>query len=233
MHYSKEKEESRNQHLIMMARMFSHNLRSPIAGLKMLFPLYKMEKEESGKEDIFQNIEMGANEMFEMIEDLAKILMDYWELENPKEEVFFQGSMDSALQKLEEQIPKNSQIVGFFDSCPKAHYSQKYLDFAFLELIQNSIRFRSPDRDLKINISSHFEDGKSILVFVDNGLGLDLDLHKIDLYKMYKTFHKEKSISNRGLGIFSLKNQIEMMGGKITIDGKKDKGFSVRIELMP
>lgn len=233
MDYNEEKENSRNQHLIMMARMFSHNLRSPIAGLKMLFPLYEMEKEESGKEDIFKNIELGANEMFNMIEDLAKILLDYWELENPKEEVFFQESMNKALENLKEVIPENCEISGLFDSCPKAHYSQKYLDFAFLELIQNSIRFRSPKRDLKINVSSKMENDKCILVFEDNGLGLDLDLHKIDLYKMYKTFHQDQSFSNRGLGIFTLKNQIEMMGGKITIDGKEDLGFKVTIELMP
>ena len=141
--------------------------------------------------------------------------------------------MNKALENLKEVIPEKCEVRGLFDSCPKAHYSQKYLDFAFLELIQNSIRFRSPKRDLKINVSSKMENDKCILVFEDNGLGLDLDLHKIDLYKMYKTFHQDQSFSNRGLGIFTLKNQIEMMGGKITIDGKEDLGFKVTIELMP
>lgn len=233
MNYNQEKENNRNQHLIMMARMFSHNLRSPIAGLKMLFPLYEIENDKKGKEDIFENIKLGANEMFDMIDDLSRVLLDYWELENPKEEVFFQEIMDDTLKNLGSEIPQNSTIVGNFDACPNFLFSQKYLEFGFHELIQNSIRFRSESRPLEIKVSSFKQGEKCILCFEDNGQGIDLDLHKIDLYKMYKTFHSDDSISNRGLGIFSLKNQIEMMGGKIIIDGKKDMGFKVTIEILP
>lgn len=213
--------------------MFSHNLRSPIAGLKMLFPLYEMEGDEKGRKDIFENIKLGSSEMFDMIEDLSKILLDYWELENPREEISLQEILDGTLGKLRSEIPEDCQIIGNFDSCPTLYFSKKYIDFAFNELILNSIRFRSDTRGLKISISSYKVGEKSILSFEDNGSGIDIDLHKIDLYKMYKTFHNDDTIPNRGLGIFSLKNQIEMMGGKIKIDGKKDIGFKVTIEILP
>lgn len=216
-----------------MARMFSHNLRSPIAGLKMLFPLYEMEEDPEGKEDIYENIKLGASEMFEMIEDLSKILMDYWELENPKSEVELKSSFDKSLEKLKPLIPEDAEISGNFEDCKSILYSQKYLDFAFEELIQNSIRYRSPERPLKIVVKSSKLDDKFILSFEDNGQGIDIDRHSIDLYKMYKTFHNDPTIRTRGLGIFSLKNQIEMMGGKIKIEGEKDSGFKVTLELMP
>lgn len=233
MNYNLEKENNRNQHLIMMARMFSHNLRSPIAGLKMLFPLYEMEKDPKGKEDIFENIKLGASEMFEMIEDLSQILMDYRELEKPKEELSLQNTLDKTLELINESLPSNTQIIADFEDCKTVLYSQKYLDFAFKELLQNSIRFRSPHRDLILKITSKKIGEKSILSFADNGPGIDLDLHQIDLYKMYKTFHGSESIRNRGLGIFSLKNQLEMMGGKLKLEGEKEGGFSVNLEFLP
>ena len=44
---------------------------------------------------------------------------------------------------------------------------------------------------------------------------------------MYKTFHNNKEA--RGLGLYIIKNQIEAMGGSITVSSEVDKGTTFNV----
>lgn len=44
---------------------------------------------------------------------------------------------------------------------------------------------------------------------------------------MYKTFHKNSD--SRGIGLFITKNQIEAMGGTVSVDSKVDHGTTFTI----
>jgi len=44
---------------------------------------------------------------------------------------------------------------------------------------------------------------------------------------MYKTFHKHPN--SRGIGLFMSKNQIEAMGGKVTVESEVGEGTSFKI----
>ena len=56
----------------------------------------------------------------------------------------------------------------------------------------------------------------------DNGLGINLDRYGHQIFKLQKTFHKHPE--SRGIGLFMIKNQIEAMGGEISIKSKENIG---------
>ena len=225
--------ENRNSHLEMMSRMVSHNLRSPMAGLKMLFPLYEMAQTDEDRQDLFRNIKNGAEELFLMIEELSKLMLDYVELGNKKEEIDFESILNETLAHYEDSELDGAKIESDFSACPKVLYSKKFVKFLFYELISNSLRYRSEERPLILSINSKKEEHRTILTFKDNGIGMDLDKHSDQLLKMYKSFHHNPEITNRAIGHFSIKNQIEMMGGKISLDSEPDRGCTVKITLIP
>src|SRR5690606_40144621 len=70
----------RNEHLESMARMVSHNLRSPMAGLKMIRALYDRMETPEEKAELLKNFKEGSQVMFDMVDDFSEILMDYREL---------------------------------------------------------------------------------------------------------------------------------------------------------
>jgi signal transduction histidine kinase len=70
------------------------------------------------------------------------------------------------------------------------------------------------------------KEGIEILV-QDNGVGLDLDKHGDRVFGLYKTFHGNADA--RGLGLFMTKNQVEAMGGKISIESEIFKGTTIKI----
>jgi sensor histidine kinase regulating citrate/malate metabolism len=56
----------------------------------------------------------------------------------------------------------------------------------------------------------------------DNGMGLDLEKHKDNVFKIGKVFHKHPNA--KGLGLYMTKAQIEAMDGKIWIESSPDQG---------
>ena len=52
-------------------------------------------------------------------------------------------------------------------------------------------------------------------------LGLDLERHENEIFRLYKRFHK--GIAGKGMGLFMVKTQVELLDGGITVDSKQEK----------
>ncbi|HBF20550.1 MAG: hypothetical protein CMI36_01350 [Owenweeksia sp.] len=224
--------QHRNEHLEGLARMVSHNLRSPIAGMKMLLNLYERMETPDQKEDIVQNLNEGAFQLFDMVEDLSAIMLDYKELNKEKEPIELREVAETVLTQLSGQIRSTkAEIELDFREYQDVIYSKTYLESIFLNLISNALKYRSPDRKPKIKVRSYLDKGKVMISICDNGLGLDLSQHREQLFKMYKTFHRDSGADSKGIGLFITKNQVEMMGGKITVESQPDVGTTFYVEL--
>jgi signal transduction histidine kinase len=99
----------------------------------------------------------------------------------------------------------------------------------FYNLLSNAIKFRSPSRPLRIIARSRSENGNAILEISDNGLGFDTELHREKLFKLYKRFHTH--VEGRGLGLYLIKSQVEVLHGEIEVDSKPGRGSMFRIIL--
>jgi anti-sigma regulatory factor (Ser/Thr protein kinase) len=97
-------------------------------------------------------------------------------------------------------------------------------------LISNAIKYRSLDRPLEITITAQ-EDGDYIRIdVVDNGIGLDVERYKEKLFGLYKRFHTHTE--GKGIGLFLVKLQTEVLGGKVDVKSTPGKGttFSIYIK---
>jgi signal transduction histidine kinase len=104
-----------------------------------------------------------------------------------------------------------------------------YLESVILNLLTNAIKYRSPERDLVISITTEVETAFVSVIFSDNGVGIDLQLNGSKIFGMYKTFHGNEDA--RGVGLFITKNQIETMGGRIIVESEVDQGTTFKIYL--
>lgn len=62
-------------------------------------------------------------------------------------------------------------------------------------------------------------------IFEDNGRGVDLVKFGNKLFSPYKRFHLDKE--GKGLGLYIVKTQIEMMKGTIDISSSPDNGCKI------
>ena len=121
-------------------------------------------------------------------------------------------SFSKILKKTEEIIPEeisrlNAVITSNFSATDTIKYNESYLESIFINLISNSLKYSSPERPPKIEVTTTINAGKIELKITDNGLGIDLKKHGHKLFGLNQVFHRHKN--SKGVGLYIVKNQIE------------------------
>ncbi|AUC82406.1 ATP-binding protein [Lacinutrix sp. Bg11-31] len=98
-----------------------------------------------------------------------------------------------------------------------------------LNFLTNCRKYKSDERQYKITLSEKVKNEFVLLTITDSGLGIDLELYEDRLFSLYETFHNH--IDSKGLGLFITKNQIESLGGKVTVKSVLNQGTSFNVYL--
>jgi signal transduction histidine kinase len=80
-----------------------------------------------------------------------------------------------------------------------------------------------------IKITTEEDKDHVRIIFKDNGLGINLNENGDNLFGLYKRFHPH--IEGKGLGLFMVKTQLEVLGGKISVKSEPNIGTEFTIEL--
>lgn len=216
----------RNERLLEFAQIVSHNLRSPISSIVSLMRIYS-EGDEIIKSQAIDHVNLVSRKALTALTELNKVLKIQQE-QVTRERVKFQSVLDDVLTSHHGLVTEsNLQLEAEFD-VKEIDYSRIYLDSIFLNLLSNSIKYRSESSDCKIKIRAKNDKNDDIILsWRDNGQGVDLDKHGNDIFKLGKTFHKNEDSS--GVGLFLIKNQIQAMGGTISIESKHNEGCTFKI----
>jgi len=121
----------------------------------------------------------------------------------------------------------NAQINIDITSSPMLYAISPYLESIFYNLISNAIKYRNPDKRpvITVRLVDHFDH--TLIIFSDNGLGIDLDKHGKTIFNLYKRFHLH--VEGKGLGLFLVKAQMVAMGGRVEVESEPGKGTAFKL----
>ncbi|MCX8490308.1 MAG: ATP-binding protein, partial [Cyclobacteriaceae bacterium] len=103
------------------------------------------------------------------------------------------------------------------------------LTSVFYNLLSNAIKYRSPYRTLNIGIKTKRIAANQIqLEISDNGLGMNMEQFRENIFGLYKRFHTHTD--GKGLGLYLVKLQIESMGGSIEVNSQLNKGSTFTVK---
>lgn len=222
---------ARNDQLNDFAFAMSHNLKSPVASILGLCNLLAMTEEMNiNPREVFEKLYSAANKLHEEMTGLNQIVVASMTPLKKIEIVRLGEMLEGAVQKYLEELKKvDAELIQYLDYEEVAGIREYYRNI-FSTLFSNSIKFRNPGKRLKIKIKAKLIQGCGVRVtYTDNGLGLDLLKHGMDLFKIYKRFHPE--IEGKGIELHLMKKQLEVMGGKIRVSSKPNLGTSFILEL--
>jgi len=194
----------------------------------MLLDLIDEENDEQTTKEVLGYLRTSSNALNQTIEHLKELVDINTQMVHKKENLNLNMCLNKVLDILNNDISKNK--VKIFNKIPKECYidfNPSYLESILLNFTTNAIKYSHPERVPEIMYNHYLENGKVVLEIQDNGLGIDLARHGDKLFGMYKTFHKNENA--RGIGLFITKNQIESMGGSVTVDSKTNKGTTFKI----
>ena len=231
----KEKEQlireltQNNKDLKQFSYITSHNLRDPLSNLTGLLNLIEdIPIENSELKEMIAGFSKSTHILNETINDLVKVIIIKDNPSIQKEKVLIKEVFENVFSQLSFLISINKPILKIeLEEVTILNINKSYLESIFLNLLTNSIKYKSLNKQLRIWITSKVIGDNLILTFKDNGIGIDLERNRDKIFGLYQRFHNYPD--SKGLGLYLVKSQVETMGGTITIDSEVNKGTTFTI----
>jgi PAS domain S-box-containing protein len=217
-----------NERLSNFAHIVSHNLRNHAGGISMLIELLEQSTEASEKEELFELLSKAAQRLNSTIADLNEIMDTQNKVEVELKNLSFEEVYQGIKEVLETEI--RAQKATFEEEIEPGlifKYSAAYLESIILNLLSNAIKYRGKESP-HIRVKAWKEDSKVKLQIQDNGRGINLEKHGDKLFGMYNTFHDNSNA--KGIGLYITKNQVEALGGSISVDSAPNKGSTFTVD---
>jgi PAS domain S-box-containing protein len=219
---------AQNTQLLDFCNIVSHNLRGPLINMSMLVTFVEESSEPEEIKVLVSKLSPVIESLNTTFNELVESIQVRQNLEIESEILVLKECLQRAIDGLEMEVEQsNAEIVIDLDNAPTVNFPPKYMNSIFHNLISNALKYRSPERPLKIEISTRKNPESVLLMIKDNGLGLDLEKHKDSIFKIGKVFHKHPNA--KGLGLYMTRAQVEAMGGKIWVESAPNEGATFYI----
>ncbi len=221
-----------NKDLQQFSYIISHNLRAPVANIVGLGKMYRVGRMDERNEKIVKNMQESAEDIDSVIKDLSNILSLRSGIGAEKELINIHDIFSTVVKTLHPQIEEvGAKITSDFATAPKVFTIKSYLHSIFYNLLSNALKYRSPERNLEINVSAGKRINYMWISVQDNGLGIDTEKNREKLFGLYRRFHPQ--IEGKGIGLYLVKVQAETMGGWVEVESEPGIGtkFTVFLSL--
>jgi len=233
----READEANESKSSFMARI-SHEIRTPLNAITGMAYLLKKTDLSLTQSMYIDRITQAANNMLSIINDI----LDFSKIEAGKVELEITSfSMDQVIQdvvniisyKIEEQginfrLIKDPQVPNWFFGDPKR------IGQILLNVLNNAVKFtRSGEVLLDVRLLAKENDVYHLSFTIkDTGVGMTEE----QINKLFMPFVQGDSSINRcyggsGLGLFIVKNLVDMMGGEIKVFSTPGEGSTFIINL--
>ena len=216
-----------NERFRNFTHIVSHNLRSHLTNLKSVIRITDIDNKADVKSafDMINQTISSMTESFTRLGDITKIQSD---TNLPMRPIHLKTEIGKVISGISQIIHESGvHIEVQIDEKEYVISNPAYFESIVLNLLTNSIKYRSLTESPKITFSLRFDGEYKILSVSDNGRGIDLEKYGSKVFGIYQTFHGDKEA--KGLGLFMIRTQIEAMKGKISIESELGKGTTLHV----
>ena len=214
----------------------THELKTPIATVGVaLEAISKFDlKTEQGKAKEY--IDISRNEINRLSLLVDKVLniaaFDSKEITSKSELVNLNQSINDAIESLKLQLDNNKIQINYTNevSNPIIFGDKLHIANVVHNIIDNSIKYSRENPQIDIHLSE--TQNHLILNFKDNGKGIPKEYQTKIFDRFFRVPTEDKhDVKGHGLGLNYVKNVIESLGGKITLESNLNKGSEFVITL--
>ncbi|AJA49301.1 sensor protein KdpD [Clostridium pasteurianum DSM 525 = ATCC 6013] len=217
-----------------LLRSISHDLRSPLAGIKgAISTILENGKfiSEKTKEDLLNGIYDDTEWLIRLVENLLSMTkFDEGNMEIKKNMELVEEVVSEAVQRSSKYFKNHKIKVSVPENIIMVSMDGNLIEQVIINLLDNAVKF-SPKESV-IEIKVYEKDDDVIFQVIDNGTGIDEKILS-NIFDRFFTNGSKISDSRRGigLGLAICKSIVEAHGGKITAANRKEGGavFSFNI----
>ena len=227
-----EKKEELRKTIAGRDKMYSviaHDLRSPMASMKMLLNTIMMSVEKDKIDpDIFDMLEMSnktSEEVFSLLDNLLKwTKSQLGKLTVIPQKLDISGLADGVVEVMNSVAEvKHIKLIRTDHESFFVYVDIEMIKSILRNLISNAVKFSNPDSEIKVGIKA--EDGKVIVSVTDSGKGIKKeDQHKLLKDSTHFTTYGTNSEEGSGLGLLLCRDFARKNGGELWFESEENLG---------
>lgn len=215
-----------NKRLLNFSYIVSHNLRSHTSNIELISELLDSSKTKEEQDEMIDLLKKVSKSLDETMRNLNEVVNIRANINLKTERLNLNKHIKNTISLFENDIATTSAtIYNEVENDIYINFNIAYLESILYNFVSNAIRYRHPDR--KPVITLRFDKDKNALSIADNGIGINLERNKENLFGMYKTFSNNPDA--KGIGLFLSKNQIDALGGSVEVESELEKGTTFTI----
>jgi two-component system phosphate regulon sensor histidine kinase PhoR len=208
----------------------SHDIRNPLATLVMAIELFKeaSPKDEKEFQSLLKVVDNALTKMHKLIGELTEIRKDTHRYKTQEELLNFEHILEDVRLTLNNNIIAANAIITSEINVSEINFSRRKLRTIIYNLVNNAIKFKSPDRPPKIVVTTNREDDYILISVKDNGVGIDESKFEAIFSKYYRI---ENAIEGSGIGLYLVKEIVNNAGGKVVLESQSGEGSEFKVYL--
>lgn len=209
-----------NTELEQFAYITSHDLRAPVVNICEIIDMYDTDNPAAElNQSLITKLEKSSQKLNNTLNTLIEVVALKDRTAIRTEEIPWRAALDDVLLSISQQVKNNdAQLSVDFSKAPKVLANRDYVHSILLNLLTNAIRYKKDNQSPIIQITTYREGDNTVLSVRDEGIGIDLEKHKEEVFRLYQQFSPQKK--GKGLGLHIVKNQLERMGGNIQVNSE-------------
>lgn len=217
--------ERSNRDLEQFAYVSSHDLREPLRMVSSYVSLLERRYADKLDDDAREFIAFakdGAGRMNRLILDL----LDYSRATRsdiPFAPLKLNDALQAALDNLSLMIRENKVEIEVQAPLPQVLGNVTQLTRLFQNLVSNAVKYRSPERPLKIIIKAKPVDHFWTISVADNGIGID-PVYFERIFLIFQRLHGPSAYDGTGIGLAVCKRIVEHHRGRIWVESEPGQG---------
>ncbi len=211
----------------------SHDLKQPIANIEGLLHALTHELPAGARQAAL--VQPILERMYAAVERFQKTIGDLTEVSKlqqahaqPAQEVLLRQVIEEVVLDLDPVLAAHGRLEVAVPPGQVVTFSEKNLRSVVYNLLSNALKYRAPDRPLRVDITSELKNKSVELRVRDNGLGLDA-AQQARLFGLFQRLHTH--VEGTGIGLYMVKKIVENAGGTIVVQSELGVGSSFIVSL--
>jgi two-component system, OmpR family, phosphate regulon sensor histidine kinase PhoR len=225
----KEQEKLIADHEILLDTI-SHDIKNPLTNLVMAIELFKDVSPNDEKEfkSLLKIVDNALMKMHKLIVELTEVRKEEYKYKVGEELLNIEHILEDVRLTLNDNIIASNAIITSEINVSEINFSRRKLRSIIYNLINNAIKFKSPERQPQIVVSTKKENDYIVITVKDNGMGIDESKFEAIFSKYYRV---ENGIEGSGIGLYLVKEIVNNAGGKVLLESQLGEGTEFQVYL--